>query len=156
MGRYGVRALVPPGWRPVALRRLPGARVPLEVASFAAAGEVRTICDPRAIVGQIPPGGALLQILQDSGAGTRQGPGAVSPAGPLGDYKPLPRPFRLGRPQSHECGESYDAFFRKGGRVFQLRVWSAPGGPGRDVRRRIDSLMGTLSVRRPGTGAPPR
>jgi len=147
LGNYGVTALVPSGWHRVALRRLPGARVPLEVASFPAEGAVLTICNPQAIVEQIPAGGALLQILQDSRLTSRHGPGAVSPAGSPGDYKPLPSPFRLGRLQSHECGEAYNVFFRQGGRVFQLRVWTAPGGLSHSVRHQVETLMETLRTK---------
>ncbi len=151
LGSYGVTAVVPPGWHRVALRHLPGASVPLEVASFPVKGAVQTICDPQAIVGQIPAGGALLQILQDSGSRSRRihQPGAVSPAGAPGDYRPLARPFRLGALQSHDCGEAYNVFFRKGrphegAQVLQLRVWTAPGGLSPGVRGQIEALMESL------------
>lgn len=149
LGSYGVTAVVPAGWHPVLLRHLPGAIVPLQVASFAASGAVQTICDPRVIVRQIPAGGALLQILQDSGSTSRRihARGAVSPAGPPSDYMPLARPFRLGPRHSHECGEAFNIFFQKGGSVLQLRVWTTPGGPSRTVRRQIETLMDTLRVR---------
>ncbi|MDX6609148.1 MAG: hypothetical protein QOF85_1073 [Solirubrobacterales bacterium] len=141
--------MVPAGWHQVPLSHLPGAIVPLQVASFPASGAVRSICDPHAIVKQIPGSGALLQILQDSGSTSRRirKPGAVSPAGPPSDYKPLAKPFRLEPPQSHECGEAYNVFFRKGGSVLQLRIWTAPGGPSRTVRRQIQTLMDSLRVR---------
>lgn len=149
LGSYGVTAMVPAAWHWVPLRHLPGASVPLQVASFSPSGAVQTICDPHAIVKQIPAGGALLQILQDSGSTARRihAPGAVSPAGPPGDYKPLAKPFRLGPLQSHECGEAYNVFFRKGGSVLQLRVWTTPGGPSRRVRRQIETLMDSLRAR---------
>jgi hypothetical protein len=154
LDRYAVTAVVPSGWHQVPLVHLPGAVVPLEVASFPADGAVQTICDPRSIVKQIPAGGALLQILQDSGSYSRRLhlPGAVSSPRRPGDYPPLAKPFRLGPPQSHECGEAYDVVFRKGSRgkgvqVLQLRIWTAPGGLSRDVHRQIDALMESLRVR---------
>lgn len=151
LGSYGVTAVVPAGWHWVPLRHLPGAIVPLQVASFRASGAVQTICDPHAIVRQIPAGGALLQVLQDSGSTSRRihahAPSAVSPVGPPSDYKPLARPFRLGPLQSHECGEAYNVFFRKSGSVLQLRVWTAPGGPSRTVSRGIETLVDSLRVR---------
>src|SRR5262249_48248803 len=109
LGGYGVTATVPAEWHWVPTRHLPGAIVPLEIASFRASGAVRTICAPQAIVKQIPSGGALLQILEESGSTARRAraPGVVSAAGPPSDYEPLPKPFRLGAPRSdHECGEA--------------------------------------------------
>jgi len=123
----GLAFTIPSGWQTVRLAGLPGADIPLEAASFRVRGAVRTICDPHRIVDQIPAGGALVQILRSSGV-KRRGAGAVSQVdrAHLGQYPPLRKPFHLGRLQSYECGEAYVFFFRKGGRVFQLRVWSAP------------------------------
>ena len=151
--RGGLAATIPSGWQTVHLAGLPGADIPLEVASFRVRGPVRTICDPHRIVDQIPAGGALVQILRSSGV-KRRGAGAVSQVdrAHLELYPPLRKPFHLGRLQSYECGEAYNFFFRMGGRVFQLRVWSAPTGPSAGVRRQIEQLMDNLRVeRRAGT-----
>lgn len=147
-GHNGVMATIPPGWHRVRLASLPGAEVPLEIASFKAAGRVRTICNPQRIAGEIPAGGALLQILQDSGV-KRHGAGAVSQAGDISRYPLLPRPFHFGAPQSFECGEAYNVFFRKGGRAFQLRAWTAPTGLSRTTRKQIEELMDGLRVELP-------
>ena len=64
----GLSFTIPTGWRRVPLAGLPGADVPLELASFETRGTVRTICDPHRIVRQIPTGGALVQILEASRA----------------------------------------------------------------------------------------
>jgi hypothetical protein len=148
LGSHGVTAVVPASWHRIPLGHLPGAIVPLQVASFPARGAVQSICDPHSIVKQIPVGGVLLQILQDGGSTSRKirKPGAVSRAGPPSDYRSLAKPFRLEPPQSHECGEAYNVFFRKGGSVLQLRIWTAPGGPSRTVRRQIQTLMDSLRV----------
>lgn len=150
--RDGLTVTNPPGWQTVRLAGLPGADVPLEAASFRVRGAVRTICDPHRIVDQIPAGGALVQILRDSGV-KRRGAGAVSQVSPeqLNRYPTLHKPFHLGRLQSYECGEAYSVFFRIGGRVFQLRVWSAPAGPSAVVRRQIEQLMDSLNVDRRAT-----
>ncbi len=142
----GLAFTIPSDWQTVRLAGLPSADVPLEAASFRVRGAVRTICDPHRIVDQIPAGGALVQILRSSGV-KRRGVGAVS-QGKLKRYPPLRKPFHLGRLQSYECGEAYIFFFRKGGRVFQLRVWSAPTGPSAGVRRQIEQLMDSLRVDR--------
>lgn len=135
LGSHGVTAVVPAGWHRVHVTQLPGAIIPLQVASFPVNGAMQTICDPRTIVRQIPAGGAVLQILQDGGPSS------------LSDYKPLAEPFRLGPLLRHECGEGYNIFFRKGGSVFQLRVWTTPEGPNRAVRHGIETLMEGLRVR---------
>jgi hypothetical protein len=144
----GVEAKIPPGWHRVRLADLPGAEVPLEIASFEVDGAVETICDPLRISSQIPTGGALLQILQDSGA-ERHGAGAVSQTGDIDRYPLLPRPFHLGAPQSFECGEAYNVFFRQGGRVFQLRVWTAPTGLSPTTLAQIEELIDGLRFELP-------
>jgi hypothetical protein len=143
----GVTATIPAGWHRVPLVDLPGAEVPLQIASAAVHGGVLSkICGyPRALMSQIPSGGALLQILQDSGV-KRRGSGAVSQVSDLSQIPPLTRPFHLGEPQGHECGEAYNIFFRKGGRAFQLRVWSALAGLSPKVRTQIERLMDGLRV----------
>jgi hypothetical protein len=148
IGDYGLTATVPAGWHRVPLDNLPGAKVPLEIASFRPEGSVRTICNPASIVNQIPPGGALLQILDDRGFGGARGhqAGAVS-AGPISAYPPLPRPFHLGQLQGHECGEAYNFFFRKAKRTFQLRIWTTPVGPNPSVRRQIERMIDSLRLR---------
>jgi len=137
---------IPAGWHRVRLIALPGAEVPLEISSFRVRGAVTTICDPHRIVSQIPTGGALLQILQDSGV-KRHGAGAVSQASDVSHYPLLRKPFRLGAPHSHECGEVYNLWFRTAGRVFQLRVWSAPHGLSPRARAQIEQLMDSVRAR---------
>jgi hypothetical protein len=128
----GVTATIPAGWHRVPLANLPGAEVPLQVASAAVDGSVLSkICGyPRAIMGQLPSDGALLQVLEASGV----------------KLPPLPRPFHLGQPEGHECGEAYNVFFRKAGRAFQLRIWSAPSGPSPKIRTQIERLIDGLRV----------
>ena len=149
IGAYGVTASLPAGWHWVPLKNLPGAKVPLELASFRTRGAVRGICTPGSIVDQIPPGGALVQLLDDGGFSDARDhqAGAVSRPEMLGDYEPLARPFRLGAPEGHECGEGYNIFFRRSGRVFQLRIWTTPAGPSQTVRGQIEALMDGLRVR---------
>ncbi|MFT3863376.1 MAG: hypothetical protein QM729_03820 [Solirubrobacterales bacterium] len=132
----GVSFVVPPGWHRVPLAGLPGAQVPIEVASFRPRGPVRAICDPRRITGRIPAGGALVQVL-------------ATPAAAVGHQQvlrnpPLRRPFRLGAPRGFECGESHRVFFRAAGRLYTLRVWTGVGGAGPAVRHGIESLMDSL------------
>ena len=144
----GVEATIPPGWHRVRLAGLRGAEVPLEIASTKVDGAVRTICDPHRIVSQIPTGGALLQILQDSGV-KRHGAGAVSRIGGIHHFPLLTRPFHLEALQSFECGEAYNVFFRQGGRAFQLRIWTAATGLSPVVRARIEKLIDGLRVKSP-------
>jgi hypothetical protein len=148
VGRYGVTASTPEGWHHVPARGLPGAKIPLQIASFAPRGAVRTICRPGALIAQIPPGQAVVQILDDRGFKNLTGgqPGAVS-SGPLSTYPPLHRPFHLGRPQGFECGESFNVFFRRAGRALHLRVWTGPAGPSAAIRRQIEAMMDSLRVR---------
>jgi uncharacterized protein YjhX (UPF0386 family) len=146
--RNGVEATIPAGWHRVPLAGLPGAVAPLEIASFKVDGAVGSICNPHRIVSQIPPGGALLQILQDSGV-KRHGPGAVSQTGDPSRYPPLPRPFHLKEPQRFECGEAYNIFFHRGGRVFQLRIWTTSTGLSPAVRTQIERLADGLRVEAP-------
>jgi hypothetical protein len=141
----GVMVTIPASWQKVRLVDLPGAEVPLEIATFKVRGGVGTICDPHRTVSQIPAGGALLQILQDSGV-KRQGAGAVSQASEIRRYPALRRPFHLGALQSHECGEAYNLWFREGGRLFQLRIWSAQAGLSPVVRAQIERLMDGIQV----------
>ena len=140
----GISFKVPAGWHRVPLVNLPGADVPLEIASFNARGGVHTICDPHSIVSQIPAGGALVQILAESGASGR-GAGAVGQVKDLRQFPHLKRPFHLGHLQRQECGESYPHLaFRLGGRLFGLRVWTAPTGASPAVRDQIEGLMDSL------------
>ncbi len=140
----GVSFTVPAGWHRVPLVNLPGADVPLEIASFNARGGVHTICDPHSIVRQIPAGGALVQILAESGVSGR-GAGAVGQVKDIGQFPRLKRPFHLGHLQGQECGESYPhVAFRLGGRLFGLRVWTAPTGASPAVRGQIEGLMDGL------------
>lgn len=148
VGRYGVTVVVPDGWHRVPVQGMPGAKIPVEVASFRPASAVRSICQPGPVVGEIPPGGALVQILDDRGfAGARKHlAGAVS-SGPLSAYPPLARPFKLGQLQGHECGEGFNVFFRSAGRAMQLRVWTPPAGPSEAVRAQIEAMVESLSAR---------
>lgn len=140
----GISFTVPAGWHQVPLVNLPGADVPLEIASFNARGGVHTICDPHSIVSQIPAGGALVQILAESGVSGR-GAGAVGQVKEIGQFPRLQRPFHLGHPQGQECGESYPhVAFRLGGGLFGLRVWTAPTGASSPVRDQIEGLMDSL------------
>jgi hypothetical protein len=143
-----IAATIPAGWHRVPLAGLPGANVPLEIASFKPRGAVRTICDPNSIVQQIPASGALLQILDDGGPGLPRGhgPGTVSEPSTLGPFKPLANPFRLGALKGYDCGEAYNIFFRGGRRVFQLRIWTTPAGLSHAVRHQVESLMDGLRV----------
>ncbi len=132
---------LPAGWHRVQLAGLPGAAVPLEIASTNVHGAVRTICDPHRIVAQLPPGGALVQILEESGT-ARQGDGVASQVKDPRQYPVLQKPFHLGPPQAQECGEAYKTTsFRVGGQVFGLRVWAAPSGASAAVRGQIEQLM---------------
>jgi hypothetical protein len=143
----GVSATVPADWKPVRLHSAPGADVPLQVASFDPYGaEVNDICNPGSrILRQITAGDALIQLLEDhpSNARIRR------------EFPPLTRPFHLGRPEGHECGEAYNVFFHTEGRFFQLRIWTAenqdpqahsPSPPSRAVRTQIEVLMDSLRV----------
>jgi hypothetical protein len=145
----GISAVIPAGWHKVALKKLPGADVPLEIASFHLRGAVTDICNPgRRITDQIPAGDALVQLLDDTN-GFRHRPAVRQ------EFPPLPRPFHLGQPQGHECGEGYNVFFRRGGRAFQLRIWTAlrRGArpwllrpPSRVVRHQIEAIVDSLRI----------
>jgi hypothetical protein len=149
-----ISTTIPTGWRAVRLRNVPGADVPLEVASFPLRGAVRSVCDPgHGIVGQIPPGDALVQLLDDTHAVRRQ---RFHRRGLRSEFPPLRRSFYLGRPESHECGEAYNTPFRKSGRAFQLRIWTAsrsrgrpwiPTRPGHLVRRQVGAVVNRLRVK---------
>lgn len=134
----GLTFTIPVGWHPVPLVGLSGADVTVEIASSRVKGAVRTICTPGWVRHQLPAGGALLQVLEDHGAG------AVAP-GHLRDYPAMHKPFHLGSLQAQECGEAYDPTrFRVGERVFELRVWTAPTGASTTVRRQIEQFMDSL------------
>jgi hypothetical protein len=117
--------------------------VALEIASFDLHGAVDSICNPRPIIlGQIPAGDALLQLLEDHPKKRDHK-----------EFPPLSKPFHLGPPGGHECGEAYNVFFRTGGRFFQLRIWTkriqqAPflAVPGRAVRSQIEAMMNSLRI----------
>jgi hypothetical protein len=132
----GLSFTIPAGWHRVPLSALPGARVPLEIASFEPRGAVQTICDPRQIIGQIPAGGALVQLLANAGT-------AISREQP-GEYRRLRKPFHLGSLQSQECGETTS--FRLGGRVYGLRIWAGPAGARPAVRDDVERLIDSLAV----------
>jgi hypothetical protein len=133
----GISVKTPPGWDKVPVR-LPGADVPLEIASAPVHGVVTSICSPgRRILDQIPSRGALVQLL-DHGARRDRG------------FPPLSNPFRLGRPKSYECGPVYNSFFSVGARRFQLRVWPASRDsdtpwkrtiPSASVRHQIEAIV---------------
>jgi hypothetical protein len=142
----GLTFTIRSGWQSVPLVNLPGAEVALQIASSKVRGGVGTICDPHRIISQIPAGGALVQVLGESGV-RRHGPGAVSQITDPGGYPPLRKPFHLGAPQSQECGESYrTSLFRIGRRVFGLRIWTAPTGASSTVRGQVEHLVNSLGV----------
>lgn len=143
-GGSGIAVAVPAGWKTVRLRNAPGADVPLQIASFDPHGAaVDDICNPGSrILGQIPAGDALLQLLEDHPR-TRD----------RKEFPSLSRPFHLGRPEGHECGEAYNVFFRTRGRFFQLRIWTPenqqaryPMPPSPAVRGQIEAMMNSLRV----------
>lgn len=145
----GLSLAIPTGWHRVPLAGLPGADVPMELASFEPRGAVRTICDPHRIVRQIPTGGALVQILETSRAALDR------ERERLDEYPQLRKPFRLGSLQAQECGESYDPTpFRLGDRVFGLRIWTAPTGASAAVRQQIEQLMDRFGLGAATASAP--
>jgi hypothetical protein len=151
-----ISVVIPPGWHQVPVRDLPGADVALQIASSPVRGALTDICSPgRRIIDQLPPRGALLQLL-DYGPRFRQRPGIRD------EFPRLRKPFHLGRTRSYECGSGYNIFFYRGGRSFQLRIWTgsrsprkpwAPTKPTARLRRQIELLVNSLQVRPTSTGA---
>lgn len=132
----GLEATIPAGWSHVRTHNLPGAQIPLQVASFETARQVTGICQPGKIKEEIPTGGALVQILSQGWKSARRTA-----------WSRLDKPVSLGSPRSYECGSAYNLFFKIRGRAFQGRVWTSPIGLSDRVKSQTEALL--TSLRRP-------
>jgi hypothetical protein len=73
------------------------------------------------------------------------------------DLRQIPRRpavFRIAQANAHwyECaGPSWGKLFRVSGRAFQVEVYLGPAA-GRNIRARVDAMLDSLEVTRPGSG----
>ena len=129
--RSGARAEGDPssGLAPGAGDRPPGRRDPAPGRLLPGAGRRAQHLPPPHCRRSDPTGGALVQLLEGTAAHESSS-----------EFPRLPRPFRLGPLEGHECGEAYNVRFSAAGRAFGLRVG----------RRHRPQRIGAPAARGPG------
>lgn len=149
----GLQVAIPSGWHQVGSHNLPGATIPLQVASFETERRVTSICRPGKILDEMPTDGVLLQILDNSPGLQLEngGPGAHSTGTGTrrafrANYPRLQKPVVLGKPVSYECGSAYNLFFRLGGHAYQARIWTSPTGLSDERKRQAEDLLSSLRL----------
>jgi len=143
---HGVAARLPAGWH---LLRKPITNVTYPVQALAATshpakpGKPRGNCQPEPVLGQKPPKGALVEVVEWANRSDQPG---------LRKFPPRPRPFRLPRHnyRGYECsGYSYNVPFRDHRRAFQVFVWLDPKRVDPEVRRQTIHLLNSLRFKAP-------